>query len=296
MNNTIKGIQIAILSNLLFGVLYLYSDWMKPIDGTAVFAWRMVSMAICLWLMLILSGNMRLFIQFMRRLGKSTPKWLGLLLPAPILASQLWLFMWAPVNGYGVDVAMGYFLFPLMMALFGWLFLGEKLNLMQWAALAVVAVGVLYEVWQTGSFSWATVWVFSTYPFYYLPRKHQKIPALMGLLFDLTLIAPCCLFYLVISGDIQALVSLPKLWLLVPMLGLISALALRFNLHAGQLLPVIIFSMLSYLEPLFLFLLAVFVLHETISATALFTYSLIWCGLMMTLLDSGWRIYRARSS
>nr|WP_241878459.1 hypothetical protein [Psychrobacter sp. PraFG1]UNK04944.1 hypothetical protein MN210_12675 [Psychrobacter sp. PraFG1] len=36
--------------------------------------------------------------------------------------SQLWLFMWAPVNDQGVQVAMGYFLFPLMMVVFGFIF------------------------------------------------------------------------------------------------------------------------------------------------------------------------------
>lgn len=57
--------------------------------------------------------------EFRRRIGKDWKRWLLVILPTPILASQLWLFVWSPVNGEGINVAMGYFLFPLAMMLVG---------------------------------------------------------------------------------------------------------------------------------------------------------------------------------
>ena len=108
------GVSFAILSNILFGVLYAYSSFLTPLSGTQVFIWRMLAMWVVLIGYLLMSGRLTMHIDKLRAL-RTVKQWAWLLLPTPIFLSQLWLFMWAPVNGQGVQAAMGYFLFPLMM-------------------------------------------------------------------------------------------------------------------------------------------------------------------------------------
>lgn len=50
-----KGILLCLFSQLLFGILYLFSHWMKPLGGTDVFALRMLTMAAGIWLMTLYS-------------------------------------------------------------------------------------------------------------------------------------------------------------------------------------------------------------------------------------------------
>jgi len=83
----------------------------------------------------------------------------------------------------------------------------------------------------------------------------------------------------------------PRYWLLLPLLGLFSALAMSANLKSGQLLPVSLFGMLSYAEPALLFLAAVFVLHTPVADSAYITYGLIWTGLLLLCLN-GWLAFR----
>ncbi|EGY53540.1 EamA family transporter RarD [Neisseria shayeganii] len=282
-----QGVWAALLSNILFGVLYLYSGWMAPMNGTDVFAWRMLAMLGALWLLLFATRSQGDFFRFIRQTGCNWRKWLLIVLPTPIIASQLWLFMWGPVNGYGVDVAMGYFLFPLMMVLCGWLFLRQQVTPVQWLAVALAGAGVAHELWQTHAFSWATLWVCLTYPVYYLLRRQQGVPALTGLLIDLSLIAPFALVYLVQQGSLGQLAAPSKYWLLVPLLGLISAASMQLNLHASRLLPVPLFGMLSYLEPALLFALSVTLLKVPVAEQSLLTYGLIWLALCVSLFD-GW--------
>ena len=99
MTRTQKGLAAAICSNILFAALFLYSSWMQPMSGTDVFMWRMVAMLLGLLALLSLTRSWRQTTAFAQSLGKSPKRWLWLLLPTPILASQLWLFMWAQVNG-----------------------------------------------------------------------------------------------------------------------------------------------------------------------------------------------------
>ena len=47
-----QGIFLGIISQFLFGLLYLFSLWLQPLNGTDVFAWRMVMMVFGLFLII----------------------------------------------------------------------------------------------------------------------------------------------------------------------------------------------------------------------------------------------------
>lgn len=276
------GLGLAVLSNVLFGMLYLYSSWLAPLSGTQVFLWRMVMMWFGLAGVMAVTHNFGEFKQFIVALNKR--QWLVLLLPTPVLASQFWLFMWAPLNHQAINVAMGYFLFPLMMVLVGCIFFKERLNGLQWMAVGLAIFGVVMQIWQVGSISWATAWVCLTYPIYYGVRRWQGVPALFGLFVDLSIIAPVALGYLlwqqssltVVFGSVSLLVLLIGL-------GAVSTFAMQSNLKASALLPVNLFGMLSYLEPALLFVLSVLFMHETLTQEALYSFGLIWLAIAVMM-------------
>jgi len=262
---------------------------MKPLGGTDVFALRMLTMAAGIWLMTLYSIGLPALGRFVReRLATRRDRLLFAIGTANI-GSQFWLFMWAPVNNEGVNVAMGYFLFPVVMVLVGRFWLKERLNGLQTAALVLAGLGVAHEIWTQQAFSWTTLWVCLVFPVYYTTRRQMKIPALQGLTLDLTLILPFALAYLLWHADMTAWVlGEPRYWLLLPLLGGLSAVSMSLNMKSGLLLPVNLFGMLSYVEPALLFLLAVLVLKTPVQPSAYITYGLIWAGLLL-LVVNGWR-------
>ncbi|MEK6218156.1 EamA family transporter [Psychrobacter sp.] len=276
----ILGVSFAILSNVLFGVLYAYSSFLSPLSGTQVFIWRMLAMWAALVGYLMVSGRLGLHIDKLKVL-KGAKQWAWLLLPTPIFLSQFWLFMWAPVNGQGVQTAMGYFLFPLMMVVFGCVLFGEKLSRLQWLAVAFAALGVGSEIIRTQSVSWATLWVCGTYPVYYILRRLQGIGAVTGLLVDLTIFALFALAYLFFFAPSSlTLVSGSGFFIMMLVgLGVLSVLAMKTNIDASQMLPVNVYGMMSYLEPALLFILAVTVLGNPFESAMIYSYGLIWLGI-----------------
>ena len=279
------GVSFAILSNILFGVLYAYSSFLTPLSGTQVFIWRMLSMWAVLVGYLLISGRLGMHIDKLRAL-RSFKQWAWLLLPTPIFLSQLWLFMWAPVNGQGVQTAMGYFLFPLMMVVFGCLLFGEKLSRLQWLAVAFAAVGVFSEIIRTQSVSWATLWVCGAYPIYYIMRRLQGIDAITGMLVDLSLFAPFALGYLYFfaPSNLAMVAGSGFLMMMLAGLGILSILAMKTNIDASQMLPVNVYGMISYLEPALLFILAITVLGNPFESAMIYSYGLIWLGIVCLLL------------
>ena len=280
----IMGVMLAILSNLLFGVLYAYSSFLAPLSGTQVFIWRMLAMWAALIGYLLISGRLSLHVGELEAL-KTVKQWAWLLLPTPIFLSQFWLFMWAPVNGQGVQTAMGYFLFPLMMVVFGCVLFGEKLSRLQWLAVAFAAVGVGSEIVRTHSVSWATLWVCGTYPIYYILRRLQGIGAVTGLLVDLTIFAPFALAYLFfIAPSSLILVSGSGFFIMMLIgLGVLSVLAMKTNVDASQMLPMNVYGMMSYIEPALLFILAITVLGNPFESAMIYSYGLIWLGIVFLI-------------
>ncbi|WP_084260544.1 hypothetical protein [Moraxella ovis] len=65
--------------------------------GTSVFLWRMTMILGCLLVFLVVGGQSKTIINDLKAI-KAVKSWFWLLLPTPIFASQLWLFMWAPLN------------------------------------------------------------------------------------------------------------------------------------------------------------------------------------------------------
>ncbi|WP_265090275.1 EamA family transporter RarD [Psychrobacter cibarius] len=281
----ILGVILAILSNLLFGVLYAYSSFLAPLSGTQVFIWRMLAMWAALVGYLLISGRLGFHIDKLKAL-RTVKQWAWLLLPTPIFLSQFWLFMWAPVNGQGVQTAMGYFLFPLMMVVFGCVLFGEKLSRLQWLAVGFAALGVGSEIIRTQSVSWATLWVCGTYPVYYILRRLQGIGAITGLLVDLTIFAPFALAYLFfIAPSSLSLVSGSGFFILMLAgLGVMSVLAMKTNVDASQMLPVNVYGMMSYLEPALLFILAITVLGNPFQSAMIYSYGLIWLGIVCLIM------------
>jgi len=290
----IMGVALAILSNMLFGLLYAYSSFLAPLSGTQVFIWRMLAMWAALICYLVISGRLGLHINKLRAL-RTVKQWVWLLLPTPIFLSQFWLFMWAPVNGQGVQTAMGYFLFPLMMVIFGCVLFGEKLSRLQWLAVAFATVGVGSEIVRTQSISWATLWVCGSYPIYYTLRRLQGIGAITGLLVDLTIFAPFALAYLLfIAPSSLGLVSSSGFFIMMLAgLGVLSVIAMKTNVDASQMLPVNVYGMMSYIEPALLFILAITVLGNPFESAMIYSYGLIWLGIACLIVHGIRQLRRA---
>ena len=281
----IMGVALAVLSNVLFGVLYAYSHFLAPLSGTQVFIWRMLAMWAALVGYLLVSGRLGLHVNKIKNLG-SIKQWAWLLLPTPIFLSQFWLFMWAPVNGEGVQTAMGYFLFPLMMVVFGCVIFGEKLSRLQWLAVGFAALGVGSEIVRTQSVSWATLWVCGTYPLYYILRRLQGVGAITGLLVDLTIFAPFALAYLffIAPSSLSVVGGSSFFIMMLAGLGVLSVLAMKTNVDASQMLPVNVYGMMSYIEPALLFILAITVLGNPFESAMIYNYGLIWLGIVFLMI------------
>ncbi|MEE5086381.1 EamA family transporter RarD [Pseudomonas alliivorans] len=278
-----KGVVLSVLASVLFGVMYFYTSLMKPLDGQEIFGWRMLLTVPCATLFMLFSGDWKLVRALAARLRRQPALFFGLLLSSVLLGAQLLIFMWAPLHGRSLEVSLGYFLLPLSMILTGRVVYGEHLSYLQKIAAAFAAIGVGHELWRLGSFSWETLLVAGGYPLYFVLRRRLKTDNLGGLWFDMLFMLPIGLWFIA-NGHPLAIQQTPLLYLLIPILGIISASALVSYIIASRLLPFSLFGLLSYVEPVLLVGVAL-LLGESISRDEMLTYLPIWIAVGVLILE-----------
>ena len=280
-----KGIALSVLASVVFGVLYLFTPFLQPLDSEQTFAWRMLSTLPFLTLFMWWTGDLKHIASIFKRIFQQPMILLWLLVSSFLCTTQLWLFLWGPINGRGLEVSLGYFLLPLVMVLFGCLLYKEKLSKFQMAAVAFAVLGVGHEIWRIGSVAWETVYVALAYPIYFFLRRKFGTDHLGGFWWDLCLVLPVAVYLgFIYSDSLSLFYTAQHLVFAVIGLGFLSALGLGSYILASRYLPFVIFGLLSYLEPVLLAF-ASMLLGERVEADEWLTYIPIWFAVVLLVLE-----------
>ncbi|MEN8410363.1 EamA family transporter RarD [Acinetobacter bereziniae] len=287
-----KGVALSILASVIFGVLYFYTKLLGDLDSQQTFGWRIIATLPFLTLFMFFSGDFAHVRNIYQRMMMQPALLILLLITSALTCFQLWLFLWGPMNGRGLQVSLGYFLLPLVLVLAGSIFYKEKLSKFQMVAVAFAVLGVGHELWRLGSIAWETISVALGYSLYFLIRKAIKTDNLGGFWWDILICIPVAIYFTQMGVNAYGqFIEMPSLFLVVAGLGALSAIGLGSYILASRYLPMVLFGLLSYLEPVLLAL-ASLALGESISADEWVTYIPIWCAVGVLVLEGSWHIYQ----
>ena len=190
-----KGVALSVLASVTFGILYFYTQLLGDLDSQQTFGWRIISTLPFLTLFMLLIGDFIHVKTIYKRIIKKPALLLLLSITSALTCFQLWLFLWGPMNGRGLQVSLGYFLLPLVLVLVGSLVYKEKLSKFQIVAVAFAVLGVGHELWRLGSIAWETLSVAIGYSLYFLIRKKINTDNLGGFWWDIFICMPIAIYF-----------------------------------------------------------------------------------------------------
>lgn len=285
----LQGVVASVVASFIFGGIYFLAPLLMPLSGEQIFGWRMLMTIPFTTGWLLYSGQGVAVWALLQRVGRHWPFALMLLLSSALAGVQLWLFMWAPLHGHALPVSLGYFVLPLAMVLAGRLVFQERLTAWQTAATALAACGMGWELLRAGGMAWSTWVVVIGYPTYFVLRRILKTNSFAGHWLDVVLMLPVCVWFAL--GDTsagftgwQALQGTATLHWMVPLLGILSAVALALYMTANRLLPLGLFGLLSYVEPILL-VVAALLMGERVQTGQEPMYVLIGLGIALLALE-----------
>ena len=279
-----QGYAFSVSACTLFALIPWYLQFLSPLSGHLLFGHRLLSQLLCAVIIIVVTGQSRALANCLR-----SPRQLVIfLLTAPLIAVQWWLFFWAPVSGFTVDLAMGYFLLPLTMAFTGKFVFGEQMRPLQWLALLVAIAGVGIELRSTGTFSWVTLLVCLGYPPYFMLRRRLPLDTRLNFAAENLLLLPVGLIFVsMAASNGEQLVpdrSYGLVWLFGA--GVIGTVAMLMFVAASSRLSFTVFGLLGYLEPVLLMAVALFVLGEPIGDERAVSYAMFSAAIVFVVADS----------
>ncbi len=280
----LKGVLFSLCASALFGYLFYFSTLLQPLSGEGVFGWRIVFTLPFLCIALIIFRQQQAFKNLLLRI-RQKPWLLGAIaLNGCNMGLQMWLFLWAPSHGSSIATSLGYLLLPLIMVLAGRLIFREKISKLKALAVAIAGVGVGTNILLQGGLSWESMIVAGGYVFYFIIRKKLNIVDFSAFVLEILCVLPVSLFF-IWQTDLKAveLVNPNIMWLL-PILGLLSGIAMLSYIYASNLLPVNLFGLLGYAEPLNMLLVA-FILGEKIDAARYPLFISLIIAMMLLVAD-----------
>ena len=276
----VKGIYYALLAFVIWGLVPVYFKTLEHVQPLEVVAHRIIWSAIFLALILLVSKRLVDVIRLLR-----TPSLLlGLFFSALVISVNWLVFIWAVGQDRIVETTLGYFINPLINIVFGFFIFSERLRPLQWLAVALAAVGVIYQLLLFGQLPWVALVLAVSFASYGVLRKKIQIDAVGGLFIETLWLAPIALFYLFYLAQSEELQFLAEgavtSWLLVAA-GIVTSVPLLAFAAGASRISLSLIGIIQYLGPSIAFLIAVFYYGEPMDLQRLVTFLCIWTGLLV---------------
>ena len=288
-----RGLAAALGAFFIWGLLPFYLKQLHDTPAVQIMAHRVV------WACLFVFG----YLAYKREIGKV---WAALadrgarrlLLASATLMSVNWLvYIWSVTNHHVIEASLGYFINPLVSVLMGVFLLKESLNRLQWVAVGIAALGVLWLTVQVGRPPWIAISLALTFGSYGLIRKKVPVDSVAGLGVETLLIAPFMLAWLLWctqAGTLSFGAHDRLLDFLLIASGAVTAVPLVLFAYGVRRVPLSTIGLLQYVGPTLQLLTGIFVFHEPFTETRAVGFGLIWAALAVYAAEGFWRSWRSK--
>lgn len=286
-----NGIALAVGCYCIWGMLPLYFKFLHTVSPVEVVAQRIVWSMVLVLVLIALRTGLSSLVAVLRD-GK-------LMKPLTVSACLIlvnWLvYVWAVHADHVVAASLGYFLNPLINVVLGVTFLGERLRRGQVMALVIALIGVSILAFAAIDTLWISLVLGLSFGLYGLVRKVTRVAPMRGLAAETTVLAPFALAYLawIASTGQMAFGTGATVTTLLVLAGAITAMPLLLFAMAAQHLSLSAMGVIQYIAPSIQFLTGILLFDEDLNRGQLFSFLLIWIGLILFTVDS---IRAARAS
>lgn len=217
-------------------------------------------------------------------------KQFGLLGLASVLITINWgLYIWSVLNSHVIEASLGYFINPLVNVAFGVIVFRERLRKIQWLAVSIAAIGVLYLAFTTGRVPWIALVLAFTFGAYGMVKKVANVDAVESLTVETLILGPfstAFLIYLGLTSQLalghngfgQSAFSL--------LAGVVTAIPLLAFGAAAVRIPYSTMGILQYVSPTMQFLCGYLVTNEPMTSASWIGFSFVWVALAIYSADA----------
>jgi chloramphenicol-sensitive protein RarD len=275
-----RGVLYGISAYLMWGFFPIYFKALQVVPSLEIMLHRVVWSFIFVASLIILRQEWPKLRESLRK-----PRLLLVYILSALLLATNWLvYIYGINSGQIVETSLGYFINPLVSVALGVIILRERLRPLQWAAVGIAGLAVIYLTVQVGSPPWIALALAFSFGLYGLIKKIAPLGALQGLSLETGLLFLPAALYLLYSY-FQGMGAFGReglsVTILLALAGIITALPLLLFSSAARAISLTLLGILQYIAPTVQFLLGVYLYNEVFTLTRLIGFSLIWVALLI---------------
>jgi chloramphenicol-sensitive protein RarD len=283
-----RGLAAGTAAFSIWGLFPVYLHPLSAVPATQVIAHRVSWSCLFILSWMLARGQLGRLTAIL-----TSPALLSRLMLTALFITCNWLvYVWSVTHQHIVDTSLGYYISPLMNVVLGVFVLHERLNRLQWLAVALAAIAVAYLTVLAGRPPWIAFALAISFSLYGLLRKVISVDALPGLATETLLLLPLAVGYLLwceAAGTGSLTREHPGISALLLGSGLVTAIPLFLFAYGARLLPYSTVGVLQYIAPSLQLLCGVLFYHESFAAARAVGFMLIWVALLIYAADGLWR-------
>lgn len=291
MSEKIKGIAAMVLACVIWGFSAIYYKQIAHVPPLEVLSHR------TLWSLVFLF----VLLAYTRRLGEirallSDKRSLMIIGVAALVITVNWFTYILSVQiGRLVESSLGYYIFPLVAVVLGYLFLGERLAWLQWVAVGLAACAVVLLTMGLGVAPWISLILAGSMGIYGLAKKSLAAGPVVSVMGEVIVLAPLAMIWLwgVHQLGWTGLVGREGGFFgdgwdsgLLMLAGPLTAGPLVLMSYAMKRLTLASVGLLQYLNPTLQFGVGVLIFMEPFTKWHFIAFGMIWVGLALYSLQS----------
>ena len=277
-----KGIIFAFGAYFLWGILPIYWGLIDDIGAFEILAFRIVLSMIFMLFIVILTKNTEPFKRDIQRLFTNPIQLIAIIAAGYVITINWGTFIWAVTNGHVLQSSLGYYINPLVSILLALIFLKERFNKLEWIAIGLAVVGVLYMTLKIGVFPGISLLLAGSFGIYGLIKKLVPIDAISSITIECIVTAPAgfiYLWYIWHQGGLTFGMNVSSFWLLFS--GAVTAVPLILFSAGARRIPLSLTGFIQYIGPTLMFLIGIFLFKEPFDLDQLITFIFIWVGIII---------------
>lgn len=283
MRDSAKGVGALIAACTVWGLSPLYYHLLAHVPPLEVLCYR------TLWSLIFFAGVLAV----QGRLGRVAKALrdrrtaLTIIVSAVMISANWFGFIYTISLGNGLQASLGYYMFPLVAVVLGWLIFGEKMTRGQVAAVVLAASAVLVLTLGLGVPPWIALGLAATFGAYGVLKKGLDLGPVVSVTAEVAVLAPLALVWLTFQGtEIGAHALNWSDMILLAVSGPLTGLPLILFSAAARRVRLSTVGLVQYLNPTLQFGCAVLFFGNPVTRWHAIAFPMIWAALALYSLSS----------
>ncbi|MEI0604241.1 EamA family transporter RarD [Brachyspira alvinipulli] len=266
MMKTGVSIFAAAIVQIIWGLLPIYWKTIDNFNASFILSMRIITTLIFTFIIILQNGSIK-------KLYRGKKELIAILFAGLFIGLNWYFYIYAVNSNRVLESGLAYYISPILSILIGIIFFKEKKNALEYTAIVLMIIGILYQTYAIGYPPVLSLIMASTFSIYTALKKITSYSAWESLFLEsLSILIPALfLFKIYYPAQPQPI----NTWIILLMIGFVTGLPLYLFSLVVKNIPISTLGCLQFICPILETILGALIYKEELPISKIITFIII---------------------